>query len=729
MKILFVNDNLNIGVSQLHMTSLAASLKERGEEVLVASDSGVLEKKLCQHDIVHIDLPFSKSKDICQLKLSKIIKEHKPDIVHAFSITTMQILGILKKVLKFNYVSTLFECADGLSRGVFGSRVFSLNSQTENYLIENYSVTKQNIINVCDMVEDTMPSNAEVASLMSAFDLEVGKKRIVYYDNLDEDNTTVAHALIESAIELRGLDSAIEIVIAGNGSDMDSLTTKVATQNARAGEKFIKLIGEGADMLSLISVSDIYVGSGRGALYSAILKKPMIIADEKGYEGIVDENSLERLISLNFVSDSNQRIFKSRMFADLKNLIFMQKSALDTQLDKSYDMVSKKYSGANLTQKTLNVYNNLMQNGERYYDAVLSGYYGHKNSGDDALLSAIIHEIREEKEDARFVVLSNNPAETKKVYGVDAVNRFNIFEVYRAIKRSKLFINGGGSLIQDVTSSKSLYYYLFIIKLALKLKKKTMLYANGIGPVLRRKNRTLASEVINKADVITLRDERSLKVLEDMNVTIPKVKVTSDPSVSITPYGLDRVKEIFINERIEEKPYFVISIREWKNKNIAQEVATAADYISKKYSLTPIFIPMHNPNDISISLDCIKLMTRKAYILKGDYSFTDVMTIASKSTLVLGMRLHLLMYGANMAVPVIGLVYDPKITAYLEYLKQKYIIDTRFVSAEKICNMVDDIFKNYKQISNDLAETVEKLKELSKENAKEAVKLINGEDE
>ena len=181
---------------------------------------------------------------------------------------------------------------------------------------------------------------------------------------------------------------------------------------------------------------------------------------------------------------------------------------------------------------------------------------------------------------------------------------------------TKLFINGGGSLIQDVTSTKSLYYYLYAIKTALKLNKKTMLYANGIGPVYKKKNKPIVKKILNQVDYITLRDERSVEVLNSMGVDVPPIAVTSDPSVSIAPNGIERVKEIFKNERIDQKPYFVISIREWKNKNIASEVAKAADYISKTYGLTPIFIPMQNPHDISISIDCIKQMSQKGYMIK-----------------------------------------------------------------------------------------------------------------
>lgn len=727
MKLLYVIENLNMGVNQLHMVELAINLKQEDAEIFIASEGGMLERKLSMADIVHIDIPFSKSKDMAMFKIMKEIKSHKIDIVHCFDSKTVKIVSTACKLTNTKFVCSIFDVPEKTDSSMLGSRIFSPSPQVTKELA-GVGVVKQNIIEICDGVPDELPVYSELKSVMDASGLDLKKKKILHYSNLDENNSAIAHALIECAVELRAIDPDIEIIIAGNGKDFEALSAKAVTQNARAGDKIVKLIGDFYELDALVALCDIYVGSARGAIYAAKYKKPVIVADSKGYEGIVNKENFERLTDLNFMSDSKTKVSRVRLLSEIKSVVLMGESTKKENVDIIYKKAVEKYSQPMLKEKVLNTYNNLIKYGEDYYDVVLSGYYGHKNSGDDALLSAIIKEIKELKEDARFVVLSANPEETKKIYGVDAVNRFNPLSVYFAIKKTKLFINGGGSLIQDVTSSKSLYYYLSAIKTALKLNKKTMLYANGIGPVYKKKNKDYAKDVLNKVDYITLRDERSVEVLKAMGVEKPPISVTSDPSVSIKPYGIERVKEIFNNERIELKPYFVISIREWKNKNIASEVAKAADYISKTYGLTPIFIPMQNPNDTSISIDCIKQMSQKGYMIKGDYSFTDIMTVASKATLVIGMRLHLLMYGANVAIPVIGLVYDPKITAYLDYLQQSFTIDTRMVTSKKICDMADEIFGDYKNISSALDIKVKMLKDLSKENARIAVKLINNEE-
>lgn len=65
---------------------------------------------------------------------------------------------------------------------------------------------------------------------------------------------------------------------------------------------------------------------------------------------------------------------------------------------------------------------------------------------------------------------------------------------------------GGGSLLQDTTSTRSLFYYLSVIRCAELLGKPVMLYANGIGPVHKPANRRRVKRVVERAALVTLRD-------------------------------------------------------------------------------------------------------------------------------------------------------------------------------------------------------------------------------
>ena len=129
-------------------------------------------------------------------------------------------------------------------------------------------------------------------------------------------------------------------------------------------------------------------------------------------------------------------------------------------------------------------------------DIIISGYYGLGNSGDEALLKSIISDLKSIDPQISITALSGNTALTRRLYGVKTVNRFNLFSVYRQMRKAKLLLSGGGTLIQDATSTKSLLYYLTIIFMAKKMGLKVMLYANGMGPI-KEKNIKKVNKVLN----------------------------------------------------------------------------------------------------------------------------------------------------------------------------------------------------------------------------------------
>ncbi len=186
---------------------------------------------------------------------------------------------------------------------------------------------------------------------------------------------------------------------------------------------------------------------------------------------------------------------------------------------------------------------------------LISGYYGFDNSGDDAILKAMVKDIKAKDSNVKITAFSNNPTFTKKTYGIDAVNRFGIKGVVRAIRNCNLFISGGGSLLQDITSTRSLLYYISLMKLAKLFNKPVMVYANGIGPINKRINRFLTRKVLNKVDFITLRDEDSKIFLRDLRVENDNIYVTADPVFTLEPTKEETILKIFQKEGIpDDKP-------------------------------------------------------------------------------------------------------------------------------------------------------------------------------
>jgi polysaccharide pyruvyl transferase CsaB len=361
------------------------------------------------------------------------------------------------------------------------------------------------------------------------------------------------------------------------------------------------------------------------------------------------------------------------------------------------------------------------------YDILISGYYGFENSGDDAILMAILDNLRTYKRDIRILVLSKNPQETKRIYGVDTADRYNLSEVIKAMKSSKLFLTGGGNLIQDETSTRSLMYYLTTIWMAKKLGLKVMLYSNGIGAIDKKANRLITSRIVNKVDVITLREEKSLKEIESLKITKPQVFVTADPAFTLAPCEDEETSSILAIEGIvRDKPLVGISIRKWKNfQGYLKQVAEASDYMYEKFNVQPVFIPMHYPHDIDVCLTIATMMKHKPKIIKNKYSVSQTLGIIKNMDMIIGMRLHALIYAASFQVPVLGLIYDPKVEGFLEYINQPSAGNVENLNYERFIQSIDSVWNNRLQIKEQLSVTKQLFVDKALQNAEIAIELLN----
>lgn len=352
---------------------------------------------------------------------------------------------------------------------------------------------------------------------------------------------------------------------------------------------------------------------------------------------------------------------------------------------------------------------------------LISGYYGFNNSGDDAILKAIVKDLKNADSSIDIMALSNDPQLTEKVYEIKAVNRFKITEVIKAIKNCDLFISGGGSLLQDITSTRSILYYLSLMKIALIFKKPIMVYANGIGPINRKLNRDFTRKILNRVDYITLRDENSKLFLEKLGVTNKNIAVTADPVFTLDGSSHIEIDKILKSEGIPlDKPLVGISIRNWAREDILiDSLSKAIKYILNKYEVNVVLIPMHYPEDLPISEMLLKKVNAKGcYLISNKYGVEDIIGIIKRLKFIVAMRLHSLIYAAVESVPMIGIVYDPKIIGFLNSINMDKMCTVENLDYHELIEYIDYLWENREKLSSEL-------KEVNMEMKKEALKNIN----
>lgn len=358
---------------------------------------------------------------------------------------------------------------------------------------------------------------------------------------------------------------------------------------------------------------------------------------------------------------------------------------------------------------------------------LISGYYGFDNSGDDAILRAIVNDLDNNIENVEITVLSKNPSYTEKVYKINAVNRFNIKAVIETIKSCDLFISGGGSLLQDVTSTRSLLYYISLMRMAKFFNKKVMVYANGVGPINGRMNRIWTRRILNKVDLITLRDEDSRIFLEELKVDNENIYVTADPVFTLNPTKPDKVINILKKESIpENKPLVGVSLRNWRDSdNLVVNMAKAIDHIVEKQNVNVILIPMHYPEDLEISNKVLdKVNNNSTYVLSNKYSVEDIMGIIKKLEMIIAMRLHSLIYAASQGIPMVGIVYDPKIEGFLKSVDMDYMCPAEGIEHQNLIEKIDIVWSNREKLKKNLAKLDEHMKKEALKNTYMAKELL-----
>ncbi|MDY6084288.1 MAG: polysaccharide pyruvyl transferase CsaB [Dialister sp.] len=317
---------------------------------------------------------------------------------------------------------------------------------------------------------------------------------------------------------------------------------------------------------------------------------------------------------------------------------------------------------------------------------VISGYYGFNNAGDEAMLTAILQDLRNNYEDLDITVISGNPSKTASAMSVHAIPRFSLWQIVKTVMHSDLLISGGGSLLQDVTSWKSMVYYLSIITLAVTFRKKVFLYSQGIGPVRYRVIRVLLKEVLNRGvTAITVRDKESKGFLERLGVKT-KIYLTADAVLSLPPVSKHIGQEILSHAGISfEKKNIGISVRSWNTS--AGWMEGFRKYISdlsKREACRFVFIPMQYPEDVRAAKKLAQGLPN-CYILDQSYSIKELLSLTASMDVLVGMRLHALVFSAINHVPMIGISYDPKIDNFLTLIGKKAACSVTSFSPDLLC--------------------------------------------
>ncbi len=729
---------LEIGGAETHVVELSKELHKQGYRIIVASNGGVYEKELTDLGIKHYNVPLNKRDIFKMIKsyfiLKDIIKKENIDIVHSHARIPGFICGFLHKRLDFTFVTSahwVFYTGMGLKYlSNWGQKVIAVSEDIKEYLIDNYKVKNNDIFVTINGIDtDKFSPDVDGTRVKKEFNI-TDERTIVYVSRMDEDRALVARQLIEIAPKLNEKIDNLKLLIAGGGNVYDELKAKADEVNRLVGREMIAMPGARTDINELVSVGELFIGVSRAALEAMAAAKPVIVAGNEGYIGLFAKDKLETAVENNFCCRGCELSDNEKLFNDVVFAMNGIDDAERAELGKyGREVIFEYYSVARMAGDCVKAYDKAyMQTNNEEVNVLMSGYYGFNNSGDEAILMAMHKNINEKNERFNVTVLSNDPEQTRRKHNVNVVYRFGLWDVFKAIKDCDVLLSGGGSLLQDTTSTRSLMYYLSIISLAKFMGKKVMLYANGIGPVSKEKNRRWVKRVLDKADIITIREENSYEELVKMGVKNEKSYVTADPVFTMDGISKEAAREILKKEGIPmDKPIVGVSVRSWKDiEKFSSNLARLCDIIYERFNMNLVFIVMQPSKDKAISERVMAQMKSPSYLFDGNYSPMDIMGVIKLMDIVLSMRLHTLIFAARQRVPLLGFVYDPKIEYYLNKFGMPTGGTIDNFDYEACVKAIEDMVENrdkYVSMLNEKGEELEKLAHMNEDYLEELLGL------
>ncbi len=356
---------------------------------------------------------------------------------------------------------------------------------------------------------------------------------------------------------------------------------------------------------------------------------------------------------------------------------------------------------------------------------LLSGYYGFGNVGDEALLDTIVARFRARLPNVEIDVLSAQPELTAQRLGVEATPRWDVGGVRAAIRRADVVLSGGGGLLQNATSQKSLLYYTGILHDAIRAGVKTMIFAQSVGP-LDTFGRILVRTTCKGVRRATVRDERSRELLQSL---LPHVCVerTADPVFLYEPAA---DAELLERDGLgaQSGPIAVVSVRPCSGFDAGiATIARAVDRLSSAHGLRVAFVPLGGPPDAEAATKIIRKCD-SAPLLLPETSVAHTAAIIRRASVVIGMRLHALIFAARWGVPFLAIPYDPKVSALcadLAYpLEPLWTPGQPAPAPEAADAAVDRLIAQRERIAAYLPERAEAMRTLAERNFEIAQELL-----
>lgn len=342
---------------------------------------------------------------------------------------------------------------------------------------------------------------------------------------------------------------------------------------------------------------------------------------------------------------------------------------------------------------------------------LLAGHFGCGNLGDDAIFMGLIFGLGDANYE--FTILSGNPEETFRNYGIRSVNRMDFGVVEQELAKCDALVFPGGSVFQDVTSVRSVAYYSRIVKMAKKAGKKVIMVGQGVGPLTRFFGKRMAAAAFNMADKIVVRDPMSVSALREMGVTKPMAVGADSAFLLPEPHGIEEASGFAVGTMrtigIAPRPF-------GKDKKKAIQVFGDLARLVFQANMVPVLIEMDKNHDGPLILEISKAQGGKIPDLRKLPNPMQLQGRMARMDAVIAMRLHAGILATTVGVPAMMINYDPKVAAFAKMLDFGSSIGVENITAQRIFDSFQTFLKEKERNLRTLERKREEFRKLAQLN-------------
>ena len=664
MKILMVTSSMDTGGAETHIYSLAKALMNMGHKIYVASSGGRLADELRQIGVRHVKLGLDRRYPLGLLRarflLGGLIRKEGIDVIHAHSRLGAYVAYYAASAEGIPFVTTVHAkftispIRKRLSR--WGNPTIAVSEDLRHYLCEGYGFCSENTRLIPNGIDTSL-----------FFPVPSAKKnhRIVFVSRLDSDCSAAAFALCRIAPTICRQFPDTEILICGGGEEYRPLSQL----KEKLGLSCVRLLGNVDRLSDILRSAGLFVGVSRAALEAMACGASVILGGNEGFIGLADSKEvLERACLTNFCCRGATRLTDEALYSEILRAFSMPRSETEriSRLLSAY--VRENNSLELMARQTEAVYREALASSIKKGKGqiVLLGYYGFGNLGDNALLRASIKRAKKAYGGKIISALTKSPKRDRLDFGIRCVNRYSPLSIIRELWGAEVLILGGGTLLQDSTSLRSLIYYSSVIKLAKALGLRVELWGNG----LTRPRAVLAARLVKWAiansSYVGLRDLSSasealrLASIGDGDKLYYEKDLAADQGAaqsSRIDFLLDRLG---IKNGDSIKDFAVIAVMGGVGKGYLSILRYWLEKI-KSQGITLVFIPMFPAEETS---ECQYLCECHGGVVASSLSESDVVGLMKHCSVVCGMRLHSLVFASAANAPFVGFGGDPKIESF-----------------------------------------------------------------